>query len=82
MRLKAWAKQQLNQLLKASESNGLFKDLFDFCQSRDLRKVNRRVLEALIKAGAFDQYRSTSRKHHGKHDIASHHAEQTLRNKH
>jgi DNA polymerase-3 subunit alpha len=28
--------------------------LFDFCESVDLRKVNRRVIESLIKAGAFD----------------------------
>lgn len=34
--------------------NGLFKNLFDFCKRVDLRKINKRVLEALIKAGAFD----------------------------
>ena len=28
--------------------------LFDFCESMDLRKVNRRVIESFIKAGAFD----------------------------
>ena len=32
-----------------------FTDLFDFCQRIDLRKANRRVLEALIKAGALDK---------------------------
>ena len=31
-----------------------FTDLFDFCEKVDLRKVNRRVIEALIKCGAFD----------------------------
>ncbi|MEW6267146.1 MAG: DNA polymerase III subunit alpha [Thermodesulfobacteriota bacterium] len=31
-----------------------FSDLFDFCERVDLRRVNRRVLEALIKCGAFD----------------------------
>ncbi len=31
-----------------------FSSLFDFCESVDLRKVNRRVVESLIKAGAFD----------------------------
>jgi DNA polymerase-3 subunit alpha len=30
------------------------KDLFAFCKSVDTRKVNKRVLEALIKAGALD----------------------------
>ncbi len=33
---------------------GAFKTLFDFCHRTDKRTVNRRVVEALIKAGAFD----------------------------
>jgi len=37
------------------EANGAYKDLFDFCKRVDLRKVNKRVLEALIRAGAVDQ---------------------------
>lgn len=37
--------------------NGPYKDLFSFCQRLDLRKVNRRVLEALIKSGAFDDWK-------------------------
>ena len=31
-----------------------FKSLFDFCERVDLRTVNKRVIESLIKAGAFD----------------------------
>ena len=31
-----------------------FKDLFDFCARVDRRQVNRRAIEALIRAGAFD----------------------------
>jgi DNA polymerase-3 subunit alpha len=31
-----------------------FTDIFDFCERVDLRKVNKRVIEALIKSGAFD----------------------------
>jgi len=31
-----------------------FADLFDFCRRVDKRLVNRRVLEALVRAGAFD----------------------------
>ncbi len=34
--------------------DGPFKDLFDFCHRVDKRVVNRRAIEALIKAGAFD----------------------------
>jgi len=35
-------------------THGPFKDLFDFCRRIDLKKANRRVLEALIRAGALD----------------------------
>jgi len=31
-----------------------FADLFDFCERVDLRRCNKRVIEALIKCGAFD----------------------------
>jgi DNA polymerase-3 subunit alpha len=33
---------------------GVFSDLFDFCRRVDKRLVNRRCLEALVRAGAFD----------------------------
>jgi DNA polymerase-3 subunit alpha len=36
-------------------SHGPFHDLFDFCRRIDLRKANRRVLEALLKSGALDE---------------------------
>ncbi len=32
-----------------------YRDLFEFCRLVDLRKVNRRVLESLIRAGAMDE---------------------------
>jgi DNA polymerase III subunit alpha len=35
-------------------ANKPFKSLFDFCERVDLRTVNKRVLESLIKAGAMD----------------------------
>ncbi len=48
-----WA--AIEVILAAREQDGPFKDLFDFCCRLDLRKVNRRVIESLIRAGAFDQ---------------------------
>lgn len=36
------------------QSNGNYQDLFDFCRRVDLRKTNKRVLEALIRSGAAD----------------------------
>jgi len=44
----------VDSIISEREKNGSFKDIFDFCQRVDLRKVNKRVLESLIKCGAFD----------------------------
>ncbi|MBS7599787.1 DNA polymerase III subunit alpha [Pseudomonas sp. RC2C2] len=34
---------------------GLFKDLFDFCERVDLKRINKRTLDALIRSGALDR---------------------------
>jgi DNA polymerase III subunit alpha len=41
-------------ILEARESRGPFKSLHDFCERVDLHKINRRVVESLVKCGAFD----------------------------
>jgi DNA polymerase III subunit alpha len=41
-------------ILKARQEGGAFANLFDFCQRVDRKVVNRRCIEALIRAGAFD----------------------------
>ena len=40
-----------------------FLSLFDFCKRVDGRKVNRKVIEALVKAGAFDGVAAAERRH-------------------
>ncbi|MBI5899307.1 MAG: DNA polymerase III subunit alpha [Rhodocyclales bacterium] len=52
--IKGTGEAALSVILKARETGGPFKDLFDFCRRIDKRVVNRRVIEALIRAGAFD----------------------------
>src|SRR5262249_62255629 len=44
----------MQSILKSRSGEGPFKTLEDFCARVDLRLVNRRVVESLIKAGAFD----------------------------
>ena len=44
----------IEAIVKAREAGGSFKDIFDFCMRVDRRQVNRRAIEALIRAGAFD----------------------------
>jgi DNA polymerase III subunit alpha len=41
-------------ILKERQENGEYKSLVDFCDRLNLHTVNRKVLEALIKCGAFD----------------------------
>jgi DNA polymerase-3 subunit alpha len=41
-------------VLAVRDEGGPFTSLFDFCERVDHRRVNRRVVESLIKAGAFD----------------------------
>ncbi|MBT7407849.1 MAG: DNA polymerase III subunit alpha, partial [Nitrosomonadales bacterium] len=53
--LKGSGQIAIDEILQEREENGLFKSLFDFTSRLDLRKVNRRVIESLIKAGAFDE---------------------------
>ncbi len=45
----------IDSIISEREQNGPFRDLFDFCRRIDLRKANRRVQEALIRAGALDR---------------------------
>ncbi|HOK79923.1 MAG TPA: DNA polymerase III subunit alpha [bacterium] len=44
------------QSILEARKQGKFESLFDFCQRVDLRLINRKVIESLIKAGAFDSF--------------------------
>ena len=49
----------IESIVRTREADGRFAVLDDFCARVDLRLVNRRVVECLIKAGAFDSLQST-----------------------
>ncbi|MBI2083652.1 MAG: DNA polymerase III subunit alpha [Deltaproteobacteria bacterium] len=44
----------IESILEARKREGRFRSFIHFCEGVDLRKVNRRVIEGLIKCGAFD----------------------------
>jgi len=44
----------IEQILSGRDSEGDFKSIEDFCSRTDLRNINKKVLESLIKVGAFD----------------------------
>jgi DNA polymerase-3 subunit alpha len=43
-----------DSLVAEREQGGHYQDLFDFCRRVDLRKMNRRALESLVRCGALD----------------------------
>ncbi|MCW8933914.1 MAG: DNA polymerase III subunit alpha [Gammaproteobacteria bacterium] len=45
----------LDGIIEERSNNGVYKNLFDLCRRVEGRKVNKRVLEALIKAGALEE---------------------------
>jgi len=52
--VKGTGESAIGAIVRAREAGGAFRDLFDFCERIDKRVVNRRVVEALVRAGAFD----------------------------
>ncbi len=48
-------------IIKEREENGPYKSIFDFVKRVDLRKVNKRTIENLVKAGAFDCFEGVHR---------------------
>lgn len=52
--IKGLGEGPIEAIIQAREATGPFKNLFDFCERVDLRKVNKRALEALIRSGSFD----------------------------
>jgi DNA polymerase-3 subunit alpha len=52
--IKGAGESAIDALIGERESGGPYRDLFDLCRRVDTRRANRRVLEALIRAGVLD----------------------------
>lgn len=52
--IKGTGQSAIEAIIQAREEGGPFKSLFDFCTRVDRARINKRTVEALIKAGAFD----------------------------
>ncbi len=48
----------IESIVEKREAGGPFKSLYDFCERVDLRLANRKVVESLIKCGAFDDFKA------------------------
>ncbi|MFV1884599.1 MAG: DNA polymerase III subunit alpha [Balneola sp.] len=53
--IKGVGSSAIKHIVEEREENGLYKSVFDFASRVDLRVCNRRTLESLIQAGAFDE---------------------------
>ncbi|GAB3645855.1 DNA polymerase III subunit alpha [Ramlibacter alkalitolerans] len=52
--IKGTGQSAIEAIVAAREEGGAFKSLYDFCCRVDRSRINKRTVEALIKAGAFD----------------------------
>jgi DNA polymerase-3 subunit alpha len=52
--IKGTGQSAIEAIIQARKEGGPFKSLFDFCARVDRSRINKRTVEALIKAGAFD----------------------------
>ena len=52
--IKNLGQKAIEIIVASREEQGAFASLVDFCRRLDLQLVNRRVVESLVKAGAFD----------------------------
>ena len=78
--IKGTGESALAVIMQARQDGGKFADLFDFCHRVDRRVVNRRVIEALIRAGAFDSVDAHRAKLLASVALATESAEQAERN--
>ncbi len=53
--VKSVGENAVNAIRRERESRGPYQDIFDFCRRVDPTECNKRVVESLIKAGAFDR---------------------------
>ncbi len=80
--IKGLGEGPVDSILAAREQGGPFKNLFDFCARVDLRKVNKRALEALIRGGALDHIGPSRARLMASIEEAVQRAEQNSRNLH
>ncbi|WVH09384.1 MAG: DNA polymerase III alpha subunit [Fluviibacter phosphoraccumulans EoVTN8] len=80
--VKGTGENAVNAIIAARTSGGPFKDIFDFCQRVDRRVVNRRAMEALVRAGAFDALDAERSRVLSQVSLAVETAEQTAANAH
>ncbi len=78
--IKGTGEAAVDHIVRIREESGPFTDLFDFCRRTDKKVVNKRVIEALIRAGAFDAIEKNRAKLFGNVALCLESAEQEAAN--
>lgn len=68
--VKGVGRAAVEAVIEAREEGGDFRSLYDFCGRADLKRINRRTLECLIKGGALDGFKAERWKMMGALDAA------------
>jgi DNA polymerase-3 subunit alpha len=75
--IKGVGREAMARLVEERTAKGPFKDLFDLAERLDQRVVNKRLLESLIKAGAFDSLNGNRAQGFGAVEALSRHSQAT-----
>jgi len=80
--IKGVGEAAIKAIINERDENGFFTDLIDLCRRVDLRKVNRRVLDSIIRSGTADELGPGRSRISASLDKAIQLAEQSSRNTH
>mgnify|MGYP002622471873 CR=1 FL=1 len=67
--IKGMGEAAANVIISEREKNGPYKDIFDLLERIDMKAVNRKNLEVLVKSGAFDQLEGMHRAQYMHKDV-------------
>jgi DNA polymerase-3 subunit alpha len=79
--LKNVGSEVIHSIEKERDANGKFRDISDFCTRVDLKKIGKRALESLIRAGAYDNLCPNRKSLFSSIDILVQHSSLTLEEK-
>ncbi|MBN9540601.1 MAG: DNA polymerase III subunit alpha [Alphaproteobacteria bacterium] len=75
--VKGVGREAMNRLTEERQENGLYKDLFDFAERLDQRVINKRLVESLVRAGAFDSLNKNRAQTFGAVEALTRHSQAT-----
>jgi DNA polymerase-3 subunit alpha len=75
--IKGVGREAMLRLAEERLENGPFKDLFDFAERLDQRVANKRLIEGLVKAGAFDSLNKNRAQTFGAVEALARHSQAT-----